>query len=325
MESREQDPLPEATKPIAGSESQVAEYWSDCPTEELFSGATFWLGNEAVLRRYTEKVVNGRPYDTWLDFCIQHFLGSRLPVDRILTIGCGDGELERHLMAEGAAKAIDAIDVAPKRIETARRHAAAAGIDRIRYLVRNAEDEPFPGSGYDAVIYDSSLHHIFDLEGVLEKTARALAPGGFLFANEYVGPSYFGFSEREKEIILAAWELIPEKYRRSCAAENRGQLQPHPAIHDPAEVRRVDPSESVRSAEILTEVRRRFEIVELNLAGGTILHTLLTHIVGNFRPDDPSSMAVLELLFRLEDTLLEIGEIESHFALIVAAPRKSST
>ena len=61
----------------------------------------------------------------------------------------------------------------------------------------------------------------------------------------------------------------------------------------------------------------------MNKAGGTLLHFVLESISGHFRKEDPKSMAVLQLLFAIEDCLIEIGELDSHFVLVVAKPKQA--
>jgi hypothetical protein len=89
-------------------------------------------------------------------------------------------------------------------------------------------------------------------------------------------------------------------------------------IPDPEEVRKTDPSEAVRSAEILGILRQNFDIVEYNEMGGTILQFLLSGIAGNFKSNDLNSIKVLNMAITIEDTLIEIGDIQSDFACIVA-------
>jgi len=109
--------------------------------------------------------------------------------------------------------------------------------------------------------------------------------------------------------------------RRSYSKPGVTEYLTQPSIPDPAAVRAIDPSESVRSAQILEAVRSAFEIVACREIGGTILQFLLANIAGNFRSDDSDSIDVLRLLFHLEDTLLKVGEIQSDFMVIVAQPK----
>ena len=88
------------------------------------------------------------------------------------------------------------------------------------------------------------------------------------------------------------------------------------------EVAKVDPSEAIRSEEILDVVLRYFEVVEKRDLGGTLLQFLLSGIAGNFRADDPRSLRILEMLFTIEDALMEVGDLESDFVVVVARPKR---
>lgn len=81
-----------------------------------------------------------------------------------------------------------------------------------------------------------------------------------------------------------------------------------------------DPSESVRSADILRLVRQHFEIVEETLWGGNIPQFLLSGIAGNFEDDDPCAQALLEMIWKIDRTMIECGELQSDCAYVVARP-----
>jgi hypothetical protein len=65
-----------------------------------------------------------------------------------------------------------------------------------------------------------------------------------------------------------------------------------------------------------------FDIIDRKPLGGSILQFLLDGIAGNFKADDPQDMEWLRLLFSIEDSLMEMREIDSDFAYIVARPKK---
>jgi len=302
-----------------GDDSKVAEYWDNHATD-TFMGETYWLANSIINRRYQSKSAGGRNYSSWVDFTVEHYLGDRRPVERVLSIGCGDGTLERHLAKLNTGQHIDGIDLSPKRIQLARDEALKCGQENtLHYSVCNVEDNPFPNASYDAIYFNSSLHHMSDLDGILSKCASALKDGGYLFINEYIGPNRFDFSDREKQVMQSVFQMIPEYFRISHAEHDRGVIRKHLVFPDPAEVERVDPSEAIHSEEIDDAVRRHFKIVEFNFAGGSILQFMLDGIAGNFNGRDSESLEVLELIFRIEDTLVRIGDITPHFAMIVAS------
>ncbi len=297
---------------------KVAVRWSDSAVVfDAFSPQLYWLAIPAVQARHQRRSCGGRNYPSWVEYCLNEFM-PYTPAERMLSIGCGQGALERQLHTLRAFEACDAFDIAPGAIEMARKAASDAGIRTINYAARDVEALDLGDGLYDAIWFNGSLHHIEALEVVLSNVRRALKPGGLLFLHEYVGADRFAFPSVQREAIERAFLLIPETYRKSFAAHDMGEVAALPPLPDPEEVRRADPSEAVRSSAILPVVTTLFDTLALNASGGTLLQFLLSGIAGNFRADDPKSMAVLDMLFRIEDTLIDTGHLPSDFVVCTA-------
>ncbi|MES1240758.1 MAG: methyltransferase domain-containing protein [Acidobacteriota bacterium] len=307
--------------PPAPEEHTAGEFWSRKLEGPDFSPERFWGHVPEVERRFLRRVSLDGLSASWAEACVRECLAGRTPVERMLSVGCGTGELERTLARLNAFRECDAWDIAPGGIEAARRLAREEGFGHIRYEVRDVTSADLPPERYDAVWFESSLHHIEPLERVCEQVARTLKPDGFLFLNEYVGPSAFAFSDRQKELIRAAFALIPARFRRSFEPGGPERLASAP-IPTPAEVRAEDPTESVRSADILAVVPDYFDVVFRRETGGTLLQFLLHGIAGNFHDGDPESLRILRMLFEIEDALLETGEVRSDFMVLAARPRR---
>lgn len=85
------------------------------------------------------------------------------------------------------------------------------------------------------------------------------------------------------------------------------------------EWRRVDPSESVRSEEIIPTLRQYFSEVDIRYQGGTILQFALHYIAANFYVDSAEARALLEMLIQIEDTLTKYDpDVPQNYAVIVA-------
>jgi 2-polyprenyl-3-methyl-5-hydroxy-6-metoxy-1,4-benzoquinol methylase len=303
---------------------RVADRWSAMPYSGDFSAEVYWLAVPEVERHFQRRACAGRTDIRWHDYCLEEFLAGRTPVERMLSIGCGIGKLERALAARGAFQSCEAFDVAPGAIDGARREADEAGFRNIDYQVRDLQAIALPESRYDAVWCSGSLHHIEDLESAARNIAASLKPGGFFFLNEYVGPNRFDFSPRQKEAMHAAFALIPPELRDCFFPGRRGERQEAPHIPRVEDVIAADPSEAIRSSEIVPALRREFEIVAMNEAGGTLLQFLLSGIAGNFRADNPKSMKVLDMLMGIEEALIDSGDLQSDFVILVARPKTHS-
>jgi len=303
------------------NKDKVIQRWTvNQANDNTFSRTIYWLTIPEVQKRYQQKATKCK-YNNWAEYCLKEFLGDRLPVEKMLSVGCGTGGLERNLANRGAFVSCDAFDITPASIEKAKSQAQIMGISNIFYQVVDVETIDLPVSYYDAVWFNGSLHHIEKLEYVCIAVAKSLKPNGYLFFNEYIGPSRFDFTDRQKEVMQSAFALIPKEYRRCFIPGYPYEFKQEVSIPNPKKVQETDPSEATRSAEILTIVNKHFHVIAKNDLGGTILHFLLSGIAGNFRSDNPESIAVLNMLFNIEDTLLELGDINSDFAVVVAQPK----
>jgi 2-polyprenyl-6-hydroxyphenyl methylase/3-demethylubiquinone-9 3-methyltransferase len=97
---------------------------------------------------------------------------------RVLDVGCGGGYLAEWCARAGAV--VSGVDLSASTIETARRHAAAAGLD-ISYAVADGTALPFRDASFDAVLSSDFLEHVSaQLDAVIREQARVLRGGGML-------------------------------------------------------------------------------------------------------------------------------------------------
>jgi len=99
------------------------------------------------------------------------------PGERILDIGCGDGQLTLRLAASGAR--VTGADLSPEMVAAAR----ARGVEA---EAANADALPFADASFDAVFSNAALHWVRDHEAMLAQVQRVLKPGG-RFAAEMGG------------------------------------------------------------------------------------------------------------------------------------------
>ena len=98
-------------------------------------------------------------------------------IARILEVGCGTGALTRHLLGNFPKATIDAIDISPKMIDSARRNFSAA--PTIHWHVADARN--FRGrKHYELIASNCALHWVNPLLEGLHNLARLLKPGGQL-------------------------------------------------------------------------------------------------------------------------------------------------
>jgi SAM-dependent methyltransferase len=277
-----------------------------------------WTELEAIQRRINRRV-SGDPLVDPYQYVLTRHLAGLLPVGRALTLGCGAGELERGLVQYGFCSRHDAFDIAEESILKARDAARQAGLQHIHYEVRDINRLELPAQTYDCVWGVHSIHHLSALENVFSQVQRALKRGGYFVLNEFVGPTRFQWTERQLEVVNGLLRALPPQLRTRC--DGSGRMKPQVRRPTIAAMKRVDPSEAIRSAEILTLVPRFFEVVEIKGYGGTVLQMLLYEIAGNFQNADAETNALLDANCDLEERLIAMGDLPHDFALIIARKR----
>jgi trans-aconitate methyltransferase len=91
------------------------------------------------------------------------------PGERVLDLGCGDGQLTKRITAAGAI--VTAIDASPEMVAAARARGIAADEG-------SAESLPYPDRSFDAVFSNAVLHWVRGHDEMMTQVRRVLRPGG---------------------------------------------------------------------------------------------------------------------------------------------------
>jgi SAM-dependent methyltransferase len=300
---------------IRASLSSLARRWSSLRAARADAAAArdFWdagapgepedryWGAQPLVRRAINRRVTGDPNRWPMEWFADKYVPVALPLG--LSVGCGTGLLERDVFLKGICERVEGVDFSPEAITEARRDAEEGGLARrLAYRVEDINAIRLPRAAYDIVFFHGSLHHIRNVERVLEEVHAALKPGGLLFLDEYMGPSRSEWREADWGFARSAFDALPEEVK------NRPEL----AIPLPMD----DPSESVRSSAILPAVRRLFDVLEDRPYGGNLLWFVFPCLdMARLREDRTDA---LSRLIALEDHLLDKRWVESYFRVIVA-------
>jgi len=259
------------------------------------------MAHTAVLMHLNERAT-GDPARDWLSsWAHRWFVGDRL---RVLVLGCGEGWLERAVAAWPFVARIDAMDVAAEAVARAAENAPA----KVRYRVADLNVAELEPDAYDVVVAHSVLHHVENLEHCFAQIERAMKRDATLIVNEYVGPNRFQFSDFVLETM--------NELRAALGYPPRERPTPEFMIAN-------DPTEAVRSEDLLPLIEQRFDVRERKDLGGTILMHLLYEMVQDFRWHNARERSIIDLLCTFEGALVDEGKIASDFVILAARKRGS--
>lgn len=285
--------------------AEPVNYWDSIAAHSRVE--EIWASHPLARARINARV-SGDP-GVWPTTWLAGRLAERPRLRKAVSVGCGMGELERDLVRLDLVDRIVGIEISPVCVGEATKHAADAGIsDRISYRCADAWAELAALRDLDAVFFHASLHHFDRLEEMARLLRRALAPGGLLYLDEYVGPSRDEWSLVDELRWNWHYYQVPRSVRRV------GRIRPP--------INEEDPTEAIASSRILPAIAGEFRTLERRDYGGN----LLSVIYANLRrtTQDPSvpradfDLAVAKLL-DAEDRLLAAGRPTYH-AVLLATP-----
>ena len=286
---------------MASDDEAAHAFWDE--HHHVAEDPDYWMAHplcrEAINRR-----VSGDPHVWPLD-AFAGFAGRRL--GRTLSLGCGLGSLERAARRINLCETIEGVDGSPASLAQARDRARDEGLDGITYTRANLNELSLPRGTYDAVFFHQSLHHVRSVEKLLARVARALAPEGLLYLDEWTGPSRTDWTWPRLTRARALYAELPREWRL------------WPELRFPIE--EDDPSECVRSSAILPTVRRLFHVTAFRPYGGHLVAVLMSQLDRPRIPPAELDARIRQWLAEEDEDLVRAPE-QSYYAVLAARPRR---
>ncbi len=290
------------------------DVWGARARENLELPPHGWLDVEWLLQsRVWPKLFGSVPAGWWAPE-VFHNLG--VPTGgKWLSLGCGAGHAEIALARHGSVDKVLGMDPSAGAISVATELALAAGVaDKATFAISAMDLPEFEPNSVDVVHMNMSLHHIHDLEWVFAQIFTALRPGGYFVANEFVGPRRFQWSDARLKSVTDFLASMPERLRRDYRDNTvKTQQQTYPAEWWVAN----DPTESVRSDDIIPLLTKIAPDLRIRPYGGNIANLVLENIIHNFDPSNLEDLAWMNKLWAADDR--SVTAEGSDFVYIVAS------
>lgn len=286
------------------------EIWAN-KLELMREDESYWIQNK-LIEKYVYTLITGK-YAYWLTWILEEFL-PRKTYDSFLSICCGDGIHELQVCQSGKFKNIHAFDHSNECILNAKKRFDEIDSSECKYTFdvkdANRTDGAYQENQFDVVLSAGALHHLENLEGLIQNISKWLKPEGYLLVLEYVGPNQFQWTDKQLHVINQLLSIIPDKYLRNPNSRKLGR----PTIE---EMNAIDPTEAIRSEDIIDLLKIHFKGELHRPYNGTILHQLYPLLNHGLATQDPSNFEKLvEILIKFEEITIESKALEPDFTFM---------
>jgi SAM-dependent methyltransferase len=268
------------------------------------SQLAFW--QNPIARASINRRVTGDPQvapETY--FARRH--GPSVAAPLAVSLRASNAKLEIALLESGPCEQVIGLHEEQERINYANGKVPEPLRGKIRFEQGDFSEWEAP-EPVGAVVARSVLHRCSDLDGVLDRIASVLAPGGLVIVDEYVGPSRSQWTDGQLGIINRLLARLPDELLVELTSDD-GRLKRSVGRPDAERWAAANPHEMVCSEQIVPGLDKRFERVEVGLYGGAIIHQLFSRIMGNFasRPE------LVDVLMELDALLTDGGVVVSDY------------
>ena len=265
----------------------------------------------AAVQRYMNRRASGDPEVSWPE----HLATSTgRTFAKALVLNCGNGWVERGLVAAGLVKEAVGVDYAEDLLITARAEAAKAGLP-LRYAQLDTNTAAWPEDGFDLVINHAAGHHVAYVDKVFRSIAQLLPEDGLFVSFDYLGAHRNQYPTTQWEAAFLANEALPPELRNELGYPHLPTMLVS------------DPTEAIHAELILPTLRRYFEIDHFRALGGGVAYPVLTFNKAIFaKPEtEPEVAAAIEQVLAADAAYTDADpEANTLFGYVIARPRKQA-
>ncbi len=134
------------------------------------------------------------------------------PKVRLLSLGSGPGGVELGFAREAPESEIVCMDLNPDLLRLGGERARAENLP-VRFEPADLNSVALPANEFDIVFCHASLHHLIELEAIIEQIKRTLRPGGELIVVDVITRHGYRMWPETRKVVSDLWRTLPECYR----------------------------------------------------------------------------------------------------------------
>ena len=287
------------------SSNRIQKKW-----DEFTPQSDFWIIPQ--ITKHWNTVISKNPNVFYEEYVCDNYLKGKSNLS-LLSIGCGEGIHERNFAKKDYFSKIIGVDISSKSIEKAILESQKNNLD-ITYLAGDFLTMNNFNHTFDVILFDSSLHHFENIDGLLnEKIRPLLSENGILVIFEFSGPNRLQWKNTQLKKANELLKNLPIKYKLLIDGKNYKNK-----VYRPGVLRMIlnDPSEAPDSENLVNAIHKNFKTVEEKQLGWNLLHILLKNISHNFiKPDKETDGLMCKLISEEEKFCKETSENDAIFGV----------
>jgi len=165
--------------------------------------------NHPEILAYKGRILGNRSsvaeYADWTEFLLRDF-GPR---KHCLSLGSGLGRVEQYLMRIGFTERFEAIELCANENELLRFDS-----EKVNVLKGDLNFTELAENSYDFILCHGVLHHLINLEYILDQINRALKADGILMIYEYIGETRWQFTDERMNFVRSRFPHLKMRVPR---------------------------------------------------------------------------------------------------------------
>lgn len=271
-------------------------------TYDYYHKNTFW-NDHYLIREYLNKLSTGNKKVDWMVHLKNNYFRKKSNL-KMLSVVCGNGWQDRDLDKIFNFDRIDGFDISKKLLAEAKNK---SNNSKYHYHQGNLNKDKIKLLNYDLAVNLAGLHHIDNMDHLINEIYKSLKTGGIFVNYDYIGPKRNQYSDLD----LKYMNLMQKKFPNNLVGRipiTRPDIQT---------MLKEDPSEAIGSEKIIPTLKKYFHISYMKYLNGGMLYQVLYNQIQNFNINNPKHNQILLKNIELEKKLTKAKKIKPLFAYIV--------
>lgn len=241
---------------------------------------------------------------------------------RFISIGAGNSDTEVRVATILKSRGVDdfileCLEITDEMRLRGRELAARSEVAHLVKPIPGDFNSWVPDRAYDAVLANQSLHHVLNLEGLLDTVLSSLRPTGRFVTSDMIGRNGHQRWPEALEIVQRFWPELPDGYRYNL------QLRRHEWSFQDWDCS-TEGFEGIRSQDILVLLNARFDFEDF-LAFGNAIDPFIDRGFGpHFDAKSPTDRDLIDRVQASDEEAINTGVVTpTHLIATMRLPGQS--